>query len=268
VKSEIANLSEINRQINSPQSAESLINDWSFEPKIGARTGSQLNETAGRDFVVVGPLLFLEDATDDGSFAVGSPQIPIPVDSMKSRDTLEFSLENKNDDEQEDGPRFSVPNPKYAPPDFNLVAAHSGLDEWLDIFETKEEELDSSEQVTDLEITQRPNAFIRIAKVSHLRGVQLSQIQLKWETDENSWTGSENVKVHIFRGPSQQGPWTPIATAQENTGSYSWTVSQEDRNPFYIFLQCEGEIETNHRELVSDFTMHPIQLPAALFNRG
>ena len=233
----------------------------------------------GKDAVVVGPILFPEDAMksagDGETFVVGSPQEAVSpaskIGSDLSRDSFELPLEEQNAlseaGESIDGPKLSVPNPK---------------NDWIDeipppIFEGTQNEApektgetpDVSEQTeteqTPETLMKEPEAFIRITKVSHLRGLKLSQVVVKWETDETSWTGKDGAKISLFRGSSQEGPWTPIAVDQKNEGSYAWTVSQEDRSPFYIFLQCEEAGES--KEVVSDLTMQPIQLPAALFEK-
>ena len=280
MNSQIAGLSEINQSLKSFNSAQSAhtaaldFNRMTFGPKSAEpETELPLAETSGHDFVVVGPLLFLEDATEGGSFAVGTPQTPIFTDSNINKETFRFSLENEPEmeDEMDDGPKFFIPNPKYAPPDLHFDdSLPASYDESEEEEETTEMAPEIREELTPpamtaLETAENLNAFIRITKISHLRGLKLSQILVKWETDESCWTGSEDARIHIFRGPSQEGPWTPIAVDQKNTGSYTWTVSQDDRLPFYLLLQCEGEITENRMELVSDLTMQPIQLPMALF---
>ena len=262
----IASLDEINhslKSINPTQSNGPGTLDFD-NLTLGAES---VVATPGKDSVLVGPILFLEDVTDGSSLAIGSPQTPIAMESRANRETLEFMLENKMEDEIDDGPVWSIPNPKPSPLNFNFDDSPLALDDELE--EEGVTETATSEPVaqanTTLRISENSNAFIRITKISHLRDLKLNQILVKWETDENSWTGSEEVKVHIFRGPSQKGPWTPIAVDQKNTGSYVWDISQEDRNPFYILLQCEGETGENQKELVSDLTMQPIQLPVSLF---
>ena len=228
----------------------------------------QADNASGNDSMFVGPLIFPEDAAGGGSFSVGSPQATIPTGS-NFKGTLELSLiapeKDSSDDDWEGGPILSIPNSKYAPPSFDLEEPELA-EESPELFEQPEERNDPPSVA--MKAVEKSNAFIRITKISHLRDLRLSQVLVKWETAGDSWTGSENAKVHIFRGPSQKGPWTPIAVYQENTGTYAWTVSQADRDPFYILLQSEDVTEENDKELVSDWTMQPIQLPAAVFNKG
>ncbi|MCL2303873.1 MAG: hypothetical protein FWC43_00865 [Planctomycetaceae bacterium] len=273
ISNQIAGLSQINESLKSLDSVQPVrteVRDFDGLA-FGSKNAELGTETSGKDSVLVGPPLFLEDVTEEGSLVVGSPQTPIPVVfSSTSRETLEFALENEVEDGDDDGPKWFTPNPKYAPPE--LAFEDSPL------VSSDEEEVETTEAAipvipeesvpladTVMEVVEKSNAFIRITKISHLRDLRLSQILVKWETSENSWTSSESARVHIFRGPSQQGPWTPIDVNKKNTGSFAWTVSPEDRDPFYILLQCEGTREENRPELVSDVTMQPIQLPATLF---
>jgi len=273
IPGQIANLTQINESLKSVNSAQPVrpgaldFNNLTFGPTSTEQVAElPVAQTTGQDSVLVGPpILFLEDIVGDGVLAVGSPQTPISLDSGEA---FEFSLEKRVavevDDEVDDGPILSTPFPRYSPPDLNFDDYQLALDE-----EQGKEEIATEEPTPPadiaLEIADRLNAFIRITKISHLRDLKLSQLLVKWETEENSWTGSEEVKIHIFRGPSQKGPWTPIAVDQKNTGAYAWDISQDDRNPFYVLLQCEGKTGENYTELVSDFTMQPIQLPIALF---
>ena len=281
VRSQIADLSEINHSLksaNSPQSArEGGLNFGGL-----TETGLPVASAPTNDSVLIGPLLFTDDIADGDSLFVGSPQPPIAgefSDSSTNREVFSFSLEepsrewvvdlsgDSSGDLLEDGPKLFTPNPKYAPPpDLFEEPALTSYNELEDEPTNEDGEPDFQAEIA-AKILENPNAFIRITKVSHLheRFLKLNQVQVTWETDENSWTGSENVKVHIFRGRSQNGPWTPIALARENVGSYAWDISEEDRNPFYVLLQCEEEMGENSKNLVSDLTMQPIQLSAALF---
>ena len=280
IPGQIASLAQINESLRSTNPAQSVrpgvldFNNLTLGPKT-AESASEIpvTQSSGQDSVLIGPILWdIDDVADGGSLAIGAPQIPVSVNNPDTNGLLEFLLDNQMVDEMidemDDGPIISMPNPRYSPSEISFNDSLLALDNELEeeeVIESESEELVPPEEVA-LEIAGRLNAFIRITKISHLRGLKLSQILVMWETDEGSWTGSEDVKIHLFRGPSQQGPWIPIAVDQKNTGSFTWDVSQDDRNPFYVFLQCEGEIGEDHTELVSDLTMQPIQLPVSLFS--
>ena len=280
IPTRIPDLAAINKAVNEKK-PDIPANSVAVSPVLDFNLTFPPSNEAGKDSVVVGPILFPDDAVktvgDGETFVVGSPQETVsPADKIGfgiSGDSFVLPLEepgvlSEGGIAATDGPRLSVPNPKndwiddIPPPVFEET--QNG-----DPAETEEASNDAeTEQTTETspeEALKVADAFIRITKVSHLRGLKLNQVVVKWETDETSWTGKDDVKVSLFRGSSQQGPWTPIAVDQKNEGSYAWTVSQEDRSPFYILLQCEGEGES--KEVVSDLTMQPIQLPAALFEK-
>ncbi len=277
-KGPIANLNDLNEAIRNskekrPTDLDEEIPDFSniTSPKYANDAG----KNAGKDSVLIGPLLFSEDTTKD-SFSVGSPQAPV---SAGTNEAIEFPLEEPKPESEpesalpeEEGLKLAPLNPKYSetpadvsPPVLDDIAASENETAKEPEEKPAEEAATAhppvqSDKIAE-QLAEKTSAQIRITKVSHMRDLKLSQILVKWETELDSWPGAEKAKVHLFRGPTQQGPWTPIATEQENLGSYAWTVSQEDRNPFYILLQCENE----SKEVVSDLTMQPIQLPASLF---
>ena len=292
IPSQIPDLAAINKAIKE-KNANKPTNSAVASPILDFNLTLPPSNETGKDSVVIGPLLFPEDAVktagDSETFVVGSPQEPIsPANKIGSEtpgNSFELSLEEPDtsfgtEDEAvtgvEDGPKLSIPNPKndwtndILPPVFEETQNDDPVKREEIPNETTQATEEQTEQTEQVETSAEETAvdtaaFIRITKVSHLRGLKLSQIVVKWEADETSWTGKDDVKIHVFRGPSQQGPWTPIAMDQKNEGSYAWIVSQEDRDPFYVLLQCERGGES--KNVVSDLTMQPIQLPAALFEK-
>ncbi len=275
----LASLNDLNEAIRTSKEKRTTDSDEEipdFSNITSPRYANEAGKTAGKDSVLIGPLLFSEDATKNeqsgDSFSVGSPQAPV---STGTNEAIEFPLEEPKSEpesaspEDADGLKLAPLNPKYStapsdvlPPLLDDVAVSENEPEEQAAEETTTHPPVQSDKIAE-QLAEKSRAQIRIVKVSHMRDLKLSQILVKWETEFDSWPGAEKAKVHLFRGPSQQGPWTPIATEQENLGSYAWTVSQEDRNPFYILVQCENE----SKDVVSDLTMQPIQLPASLFGK-
>lgn len=99
----------------------------------------------------------------------------------------------------------------------------------------------------------------KITKVSLTLETKPPRVVVKWEIGDRTWAPA---KVHLFRGPSMQGPWTPIATDLNNTGVHGWSVTYTDRDPFFVLVQCQRSAD----DVASDITAQPILLPSSLFN--
>ncbi|MGL6225012.1 MAG: hypothetical protein ACRC10_00105 [Thermoguttaceae bacterium] len=99
----------------------------------------------------------------------------------------------------------------------------------------------------------------KITKVSLTLETKPPRVVVKWEIGDRTWAPA---KVHLFRGPSMQGPWTPIATDLNNTGVHGWSVTYADRDPFFVLVQCQRSAD----DVASDITAQPILLPSSLFN--
>ena len=82
---------------------------------------------------------------------------------------------------------------------------------------------------------------VRIVAVKQLAGPQSGQLDIRWEAEDGMLAPRP---ISIAYGPGKNGPWTPIATALENTGRYTWWM--DGRVPERIYLRLEARDEAGN----------------------
>lgn len=218
-------------------------------------------ENAAETRKTIAPEDFQEPPLSLDDLAKIEPVMSVPRPRYESGpDALELNLDLEIEPEL----------PPAVEPEEPVAAEEPELVEIPEIVEPQEEaipepvsepEPQAQPQSEPKEIVQKAvpemGTVLKISKVSLLSREATNQILVKWDADPKSWTAAKDVKIHLLRGRTPEGPWTPIAKDLKNTGSYSWNVSREDRLPFYVLLQGEG---SENRSAI-DATQHPIRLP-------
>lgn len=101
----------------------------------------------------------------------------------------------------------------------------------------------------------------KIEYVSLEVNVPLPYIVLEWNTGPHDWAGATTA---VYRGPSENGPWSPILERIDNTGKHSWYIGEADMKPFFIRL----EIENPDGRRSGDTTLRPILIEPGMFRRN
>lgn len=63
------------------------------------------------------------------------------------------------------------------------------------------------------------------------------QIFVRWNKGTEPW---QDAQIDVFRSPSKEGHWSPIAINLPNNGEYWWFLTQEDLKPFYITVRIRS----------------------------
>jgi hypothetical protein len=63
------------------------------------------------------------------------------------------------------------------------------------------------------------------------------QVVVQWHTGTELW---QDAQIDIFRGGTEEGPWSPIAINLGNSGGYWWFLTPEDMKPFYVAVRIRS----------------------------
>ena len=80
----------------------------------------------------------------------------------------------------------------------------------------------------------KPTARITATDVAHERG----ELAIRWEADD---TSLEPRPVSLWFSEQPRGPWTPIASGLENTGSFVWRLDNHVPEQIYLRLEVRDE---------------------------
>jgi hypothetical protein len=95
----------------------------------------------------------------------------------------------------------------------------------------------------------RPQARITAAEVSD----DGAELVVTWEVEDDMLA---ERPISLLFGEASAGPWTPIASGLENSGSYTWRI--EGRVPPMIYLRLEA------RDEAGNVTLHDAPQPVSL----
>ncbi len=67
------------------------------------------------------------------------------------------------------------------------------------------------------------------------QGNLADHLQLRWVVEDRNL---ESRPIGLFYSTNPHGPWSPIASGLENTGSYTWRMQRHMPNQFYVRLEA------------------------------
>lgn len=115
-------------------------------------------------------------------------------------------------------------------------------------------------------VTEKFEPPIEIKKAGKIEFVSLEAnvpqpyIVLEWNIGDADWTRST---VSVFRSQNKNGPWKLIAEKLDNTGKYSWYISAEDLNPFFLRIEAVRNNDDKHFDTSTD----PIKIDPVFLRR-
>ncbi len=80
----------------------------------------------------------------------------------------------------------------------------------------------------------KPTARITATDVAHEQG----ELSIRWEASD---TSLEERPVSLWFSDQPRGPWTPIASGLENTGSFVWRLDNQTPEQVYLRLEVRDE---------------------------